>query len=266
VRALDELESTGLEGVGNPFGLFFSPDGQWIGFFDGATVLKKVAATGGRPMTVSLVGNYNPRGASWSADDTIVFATSDQTSGLFRVAAAGGEREVLTTPNAAQRELDHLWPEVLPGGDAVLFTITTGAGTDQAQIAVLDLRTRTQKVVIRGGSHAHYVPTGHLVYAVSGTLRAVAFDLNRLEAVGTPVPILEQVLTNTNGAANVSLSGDGTLVYVPGAQVAARTLVWVDRQGRETPLTAPSMRVGGVKLLLSPGRRNTEPPERPFTS
>src|SRR6185503_19671767 len=135
-----------------PGGLFFSPDGQWIGFFDGTTTLKKVAATGGPPMTISrIIGT--PVGASWSTDDTIIFATNDPASGLFRVAATGGQPEVLTMRNREQGELDHLAPEVLPGGQAVLFTIVT-AGS--AQIAVLDLATREQKVLIRGGGGARY--------------------------------------------------------------------------------------------------------------
>ena len=149
-------------------------------------------------MTVSRTTG-DSHGASWSTDDTIMFATNDPASGLLRVAAAGGEPEVLTTPNRDQGELGHRWPEVLPGGRAVLFTITTAGGLDNAQIAVLDLATREQKVLIRGGSHARYVPTGHLVYGVAGTLRAVAFDLRRLEVVGTPVPVLEQVITTRWG-------------------------------------------------------------------
>ena len=93
-------------------------------------------------------------------------------------AAAGGPTTVLTRPDRAQGEADHCWPELLPGGRAVLFTITalTG-GLDAAQVAVLDLQTGTRTVLVRGGSHAHYVPSGHLVYAAAGTLRAVPFDL-----------------------------------------------------------------------------------------
>jgi serine/threonine-protein kinase len=116
------------------------------------------------------------RGATWGEDDTIVFATAYPNSGLLRVSAAGGTPAVLTTPNREKGERNHLWPEFLPGKQAVLFTIiaTTGAVED-SQIAVLDLRSGTQKVLI-GGSNAHYVPSGHLVYSVAGTLRAVAFD------------------------------------------------------------------------------------------
>jgi eukaryotic-like serine/threonine-protein kinase len=239
VRAFDQLEPTALSGLGAPGGLFFSPDGQWIGFFDGTGALKRVEGTGGPPLTVGrAIGN--PRGASWSTDDTIIFATDNTTSGLLRVAAGGGAPQVLTMPNLDQGEQDHYWPEVLPGGQAVLFTIMTGGGLNDAQIAVLDLRTQRQKILIRGGSHARYLPTGHLVYGITGTLRAVAFDLRRLEVVGTPVPVLEQVMTTpTLGVVSMSISDNGTLVYLPVAETARFTLVWVDRQGREDPLKAP---------------------------
>ena len=192
-------------GLGAPLAPFVSPDGQWIGFFDGGTALKKVAITGGPAVTLGRPDGI-PQGASWGADGTIIFATVNVTTGLQRIAATGGEPTVLTRPNRARGEADHLWPEILPGGQAVLFTITaTTGGLDQAQIAVLDLRTGTQTVLIRGGSDARYVssglgsPTraeregGHLVYAAAGTLRAVAFDLARLAVVGTPVPVLPQV-------------------------------------------------------------------------
>ena len=149
---------------------------------------------------------------------------------------------MLTTPNRERGEVDHLWPEFLPGGQAVLFTMTaTTGGLDNAQVAVLDLATGATTVVVRGGHHAHYVPTGHLVYGAGGTLRAVAFDLGRLEVVGTPVPVLEQVVTTGDGAVDVAVAANGTLVYVPGrgGAGAQRSLVWVDRMGREEPLAAP---------------------------
>ena len=95
------------------------------------------------------------------------------------------------------------------------------ASIENAQIAVLDLQTGTSKVLIRGGSHAHYVPTGHLVYGVAGTLRAVAFDLGRLEVVGTPAPVLEGVVTTRQGAADVAVAANGSLVYVPGVAPVA---------------------------------------------
>ena len=103
---------------------------------------------------------------------------------------------------------------------------------------MLDLRTGMSKVLIRGGSDAHYVPTGHLIYAVAGTLRAVAFDLRRLEVVGTPVPVLEGVMTTVLGAAGIAVAANGALVYIPGGAAGGGqlTVVSVDSQGRPTPL------------------------------
>ncbi len=98
------------------------------------------------------------------------------------MSSAGGEPTVLTKPNRERGEADHLWPQFLPGSQAVLFTITaTTGGLDASQVAVLDLRTGMPKTLVRGGSQAQYVPSGHLVYAAAGTLRAIAFDLKRLE-------------------------------------------------------------------------------------
>jgi serine/threonine-protein kinase len=238
VRALDRLDTTSLTGLGEPYGPFVSPDGQWIGFFEGVSSLKKVAITGGPAVTLGRPGG-TAIGASWSPDGTIIFATNIPTTGLLQIADAGGEPTVLTRPNREGGEAGHFWPEVLPGGQAVLFTIaaTTG-GIDQAQIAVFDLRTHTQRVLIRGGSHARYVSSGHLVYAAAGTLHAVAFDLTRLAVVGTPVAVQPEVLTDGRGG--LAVAADGTLVYVSGSvSEAPRRLVWVDRQGHETPLPAP---------------------------
>ena len=156
-----------------------------------------------------------------------------------------GRLTVLTRPDRAQGEADHFWPEMLPGGRAVLFTITalTG-GLEAAQVAVLDLQTGT-----RTGSRARRqsrplrasARSGHLVYAAAGTLRAVAFDLARLETRGTPVTVVPDVVHDIKAAWTPSVAGDGTLAYVSGDGVAGtpRTLVWVDRQGRETPIGAP---------------------------
>ena len=204
-------------------------------------------------------------GAAWAPDDTIIVGTTDATTGLQRVSAAGGELTVLPQPARAGANA-YAWPEMLPGGRAVLFTIgaTTG-GLDAAQIAVLDLATRTAKVLVRGGSHAHYVPSGlsspkraerergHLVYAAGGGLRAVPFDLARLETRGTAVTVLPRLITSRQERASLR-AADGTLAYVDApdaASPATRTLVWVDRQGREesagrarAPLL-PSARVAG---------------------
>jgi hypothetical protein len=141
-----------------------------------------------------------------------------------------------------------VWPEILPDGRAVLFTITAPAGVaDAAQVAVRDLRTGLHKTLVRGGSDARYVASGHLVFTVAGTLRAVAFDVSTLEVRGTPVPVVPRLAMGatvfSSTAADFALAADGTLVYVEppaGASHNARTLVWVDRAGREQPISAPA--------------------------
>jgi serine/threonine-protein kinase len=239
VRALERLDATSLTGFNEPYGLFVSPNGQWIGFFEGFVALKKVAISGGPAVTIGR-SDGTAFGASWGADGTIIFATNLRATGLQRIADTGGEPEVLTRPNRADGEEDHYWPEILPGGQAVLFTITaTTGGPQQSQVAVLDLQTLTQRVLIQGGSRARYVSSGHLVYAAGAPrerLHAVAFDLSRLDVVGTPVTVQPEVPTDKGWA----VAANGTLVYVSGGvSDVPRSLVWVDRQGQETPIPAP---------------------------
>jgi serine/threonine-protein kinase len=242
VRALDALEPVAIATGGVLRGPFVSPDGQWIGFIDGVNTLRKVAITGGPPITLARLDGVS-LGATWAPDDTIIFATSNVATGLQRVSAAGGTPEVLTRPDHAHGEANHVWPEILPGGRAVLFTITSRAGgIDTAQVVVGDLRTGTHRVLLHGGSHGHYVDSGHLVYVAAGTLRAIPFDLMRLETHGTAVPVLPRLVTTSFGAGDFAVAKDGTLVYVdvPGnLGVNARTLVWVDRMGKEESIAAP---------------------------
>ena len=188
------------------------------------------------------------RGATWTANDTIVFATSSFTTGLQEIAAAGGPIKVLTSPDRARGEIDHAWPETLPGGRAVLFTIVPATGDLAAsEIAVLQLDTGQYKVVLRGGSHAHYIRSGHLVYVTANTLHAVGFDPVALETRGTPVAVVRDVLSTTaapGGGVDAVVADDGTLAYVRGNADALdrRSLVWVDRQGRQTDTNAPPRR------------------------
>jgi len=239
VRATDQLDAHPLPGIG-ALGMFFSPDSRWIGFFT-PTELKRVSITGG-----------------WGDDNTIVFATDDPRTGLWRVSADGGEPTVLTTPDAAERENDHGFPSVLPGGRGVLFTITASGQADAAQVAVLDLSTDRRKTLVRGGSQAEYVDpsdgtgqAGYLIYAAAGTLRAVRFDSVRVEVLGDPMTVVEQVMIKPTGAANYAVSRQGTLFHVPGGvsvQMSPRSLVWVDRKGHEEPIKAPLRPYGAPRI------------------
>jgi len=239
VRAFDQTDSVPLAGVDFPGSVFIKPDGQWVGFV-GEFVLRKVATNGGAVQDLLKLGARSMLGATWGERGTIIFATERTSTGLEQISEDGGATTVLTRPNRDRGEDYHAWPAFLPGGQAVLFTILHTGSIDSAEIAVLDLSTGTHKVILRGGSAARYLPSGHLVYGAAGSLRAVAFDLERLEVRGTPVPVVPQLLTTPNGAADFDVASDGTLVYVRGGiEEPARTLVWVDRQGREEPIPAP---------------------------
>jgi serine/threonine-protein kinase len=241
VRPFDQLEAIPLvrsTAVRDPF---VSPDGQWVGFVEENVNLKKVAITGGPAVPVATLDGLS-RGATWAQDGTIIFATQATTTGLQRVSAGGGEPTVLTRPDRARGEADHWWPELLPGGQAVLLTVTAMMGPlDAASVAVLDLTSGRQTVLIRGGSDAHYVPSGHLVFTAGGTLRAVRFDVAHLTVVGTSVPVAPLALRSGAANADAVVAGDGTLVYIlgDGGFGPERRMVWVDRQGHETPIAAP---------------------------
>ena len=239
LRHLDRLEVEFVTGTANARVPFWSPDSKWIGFTVANLEMRKVSATGGPTAVIARVA-APPRGAAWGDDGNIVFATSDTSTGLFTVPAAGGEPKVLTRPDTTRGEVDHVFPTAVPGGRTVLFTILTRANTSEsAQIAALDVTTGEYNVLLSGGSSPEYVAPGYIVYAATGALRAVRFDAARAELIGDPVPVLDQVAMPGVGVAQYSLARNGDLVYIPGgANVTGsdRTLVWVDRSGKEAPV------------------------------
>jgi eukaryotic-like serine/threonine-protein kinase len=259
VRGLDQLDPTPLTPPGLPKNPFSSPDGQSIGFFEvgtGRLSLRKVAISGGPALEVARFDGPS-RGATWGDDNNIVVATSAPDTGLWSVPASGGAPQVLTRPNHERGESDHLYPHYLPGGKAVLFTITAPTGgSEAAQVAVLDVNAGTWKTVIRGASQAQYVASGHLVYLAGDALWAVPFDLTRLAPTGPARVIVPHILILPTGSAEFDVARDGTLVYVTGDVAAARRrLVWVDRQGREEEIKAAPPRPYAAARLSPDGSR-----------
>jgi serine/threonine-protein kinase len=252
VRRLAQLQATALPGTDGADSPAFSPNGQWIAFLaDGK--LKKIAATGGAAVTVCEAANA--RGIEWLGDDTIIFANTIPGSGLMRVSSASGLPETLIS--AVQGEIAQRWPQALPGGQSVLFTSSGSIGSyNNADLVVQTLASGARTVVQRGGFHARYLPSGHLVYLHDGTLFAVPFDTSRLAVTGPPVPALDGVASNpVTGGAQVAVSANGTLAYVPGQSGTNRTPIhWMDHAGKTTPLRAtPSNWFG---LAFAPdGRR-----------
>jgi serine/threonine-protein kinase len=203
---------------------FFSPDSQWVAYFD-AGKLKKAPIGGGAPMT--LADAPTPRGGTWLPDGSIVFAPISR-GGLMMLPATGGPAQVLTTPDSTRGETSHRTPAFAPGSDIVLFA-TDGSGRS---IQAVSLRTKKVTVLFQGdGGTPRYLPTGHLAYVIDQKLVAVPFDLSGLRVSGSPFTIVDD-------AASFSFSDDGTLIYNDSApaNVLVSTLVWVDRDGSVSPL------------------------------
>ncbi len=253
VRSTDGVEPralTGTDGADNPF---FSPDGQWVGFFAQGK-LKKVSVAAGAVQVLCDAPGLFGKGGSWGPDNTIYFAPRNN-SGLSKVSSSGGTPVEVTKLDRSKGEISHRWPQVLPGGKAVLFSVWRGPGRDEMQVALQMLDTGERRMLVQGGESGRYVSPGYLVYAREDTLLAVPFDANRLEVSGkAPVPLAEQVRHGVEGA-QYAVSDVGELVYAPGSvHRGDRRLVWVDRSGRVEPLTVPS-RAYGTPVLSPDGRR-----------
>jgi eukaryotic-like serine/threonine-protein kinase len=247
VRALDSLEAKPLSSTESATAPFFSPDGRWIGFF-AESKLKKVSVTGAFLQT--LCDAPAGKGGSWGPDDMIYFAPFNG-SGLWRISASGGTCEEVTKLDRGKGEISHRWPQVLPGGQAVLFTAWTGPAPDEKHLQLLRLGTGERHVLVQSASTGRYIPSGHLVYSRNEALIAVPFDLARAEVTGPPVALEEFVQERIEGA-QYAVSDFGTLAYLPGnPQWDLQRLVWVDGNGDIEPIPAPP-RAYTTPVVISP--------------
>ncbi len=220
---------------------FFSPDGQWIGYFSRSDKkLKKAAIGGGAPEILCDIDAAAGDG-SWDLGDTVVYVDG----GIMRVSANGGKSEKLSKRSSADiaKEGRPFAPQMLPDGKTLLFSNVAGTSWTDREIVAQSLRSGERKVLAKGVTGGRYISTGHIVYTQSNNLLAIPFDLNKLKVTGSPVSILE-------GLSNFAFSKSGTLVYIPTPAIATEsasaspeyTLVWVDKEGKEDP------------ILTSPGR------------
>ena len=242
IRSLSEFESHPIPGselsggLGSPV---FSPDGRSIAFYspDG---LKRIPVTGGTALPICPADN--PHGVTWD-ESGIIFG---QTRGVFRCPANGGTPEQLVSIEQGERVHG---PQLLPDGQTLLFTLAKitdlNERWDKGQIVAQSLTSKTRTTIINGASDARYLHPGHLLYAVGGTLFAAPFDPVRLALTGGSVGVIEGVRRASNaqtGAAQLSISNNGTLVYVPGPSGLAATdrlLALADRSGAVTKLKLP---------------------------
>ncbi|HJZ75403.1 MAG TPA: protein kinase [Vicinamibacterales bacterium] len=243
VKSMAELEARTIHaisgGIANPT---FSPDSRAIAFWSlSDRTIRRVAVTGGAPVAVTSTVDFVFFGMSWDVSGIL---WGEGAHGIMRITPEGGTPEKLAS--VKEGELAH-GPQILPGGRALLFTLGNGSATDRwdkAQIVVQSLTSGKRKTIIQGGSDARYLASGHLVYAISGTLFAAPFDVNRLEISGSPTPVLEGVrrsLGGVTGSAQFSVSDTGSLLYVPGPSTmsAANDLGAIDRTGSVQRLKFP---------------------------
>jgi serine/threonine protein kinase/Tol biopolymer transport system component len=253
LRDLDRLQAERLPGTENAWRPFFSPDGQWIGFFVPGSPssrtgkLMKIATQGGDPL--ELCPAFPPAGATWLADDSIVFTGQDDgtdltagsfSSDLFRVSASGGVPEKLAKPDAMGRgERTFILPHSIPGRDAFLFTVLDTL--NRPDVALYDLHTGKYTTVVERGLNAQFVPPGYLVFARTNALWAATFDPGS-RAVGQPIVVQSDIQEDrVSETVPFAVSGEGSLVFAPltPAREPLRTPVWVDHEGREETIALP---------------------------
>jgi serine/threonine-protein kinase len=247
LRNLDDFAAKpipGTEGAANPF---FSPDGEWLGFFASEKLLT-IAVSGGAPHALCDVSGAGF--GAWGEDGNIYFNPSTQgVLGLRRISAAGGQSQPVVSPDITLGELTFERPQVIPGQQELLVRVLKGFGAEQSAVAVLSLKTGKHQTILEGAGSAFYVAPHYLFFARSGGVWGISLDLQHLRVVGTPTQIIEGV--STSDLEQFAVSTNGSLFYIPGGyQRPERQLVEVSRWGEVRFLT-PDIR-GFEDLALSP--------------
>ena len=250
IRHISDLDVRPLEGSNAPGtdgAPLFSPDGRFLSFIQGNAIIssrrrfQKAALSGGAATTLADYDMFH--GGDWSRDGWIYW-TAQYPGGIVRIRDSGGAIEPVTTLDEQKAERSHRFAHLLPDEQAIIYTVASGDidSYDDARIELFDLRTKQKKTLLTGGTAAVYSPSGHIVYARAGKLFAAPFDLTRREVTGGSFEVLNGLMMSTNtGAANFALSRRGDLAYIAGAvEGGRRTLVWVDRAGKEEPLPLPA--------------------------
>lgn len=259
-RSLDSYAAQPMDGTLNGTSPFFSPDGQWVGFASDGKI-KKVNISGGSVITVCDAPGF--RGAWWGPDDRIYYSPTYE-SGLYSIPAGGGEAKVFSVLDTARRDRTHRWPQVLPGGKWVLYTV---GDIDHPQyylespFVLQSIKTGECRTLDVRGEIARYLEPGYLVVAQNGTLLAAPFSVDDARTTKSLTPVVDHVNASLgSGIADFSISQNGHLSYLSGWVDIDRELVWVSRSGTVTPLPIPPQQFrnarispDGSKLAISVG-------------
>jgi eukaryotic-like serine/threonine-protein kinase len=242
IRNLDQFAPKLLTGTEGARDAFFSPDGQWLGFFAGSK-LKKVEVSGGAVVTLADV--QDDRGGAWGENGVILFAPYTRTF-LRQVPAAGGT--VSDFSKLTDKEVTNRWPEFLPGGKVAIYTASDdGNNYENADIIAQVIATGDRKVLYHGGYSPHFVTGGYLTFTHEDTLFAVKFDPDKLKINGQPVPVIEHVGgNNSNGGSPVSISKTGHVVYAKGGTPDQILLNWLSPDGKLIPISKEARSYWGI--------------------
>ena len=233
VRELDSLTARALPGTGGAQYPFWSPDSRAIAFFAEGK-LKRIDLAGGPALTLCDTGMA--RGGSWSTRDVLVWGGFG--TGTFGVPAVGGRPAATTAPRDASAG-DHRFPWFLPDGRHFLY-VDTNSNPEQSGIYVADLDSHDRKRLLAAESNAVFSPPGHLLFVREGVLVAQSFDTEKLQLTGDPVPVADQVDSQSTKAQNqFSISQNGVLAYTSGIRGGGSILTWFDRSGKVTGTLGP---------------------------
>jgi Tol biopolymer transport system component len=265
VRRVDQFQDTPVPGTDGAAGPFFSPDGQWLAYVEGRKIFKVNMRSGGAPVLLCecAVPGGGHNGAEWLGDGTMVFSQMER--GLLRLSAEGGVSTEITVPGASPREFDHHNPAALPDPGVLLFTVHRATG--QFDVVAQTMATGQRKVLVENAYDAHYLPSGHLVFARAGAIHVASFDASRLDINGPIVRMVDHVQDSPgDGDGGFRVSANGTLAFRPNPSPEGRTLTWVSRTGDETPLplepraySTPRVSPDGTRLAFAvadEGRRD----------
>jgi serine/threonine-protein kinase len=258
VRERDHWDIRPVPGTELAHQPFFSPDGGRVGFITEDRHLKIVSFTGEPPVTL-LDSIVRRGGGAWGPDDYLYFSEGDggeNPPGLRRISVAGGPVEVVTVVDTTRQERRHYFPDVLPNGKGVVFSVARQILYRAAlmDIAVGDLSTGEHRILLTG-VHARWSPTGHILFVTEdGTLMAAPFDDEALQLTGPAVPLFGGIHVEGLASVDIAVSDNGTLVYGPGDVSRARQgrLVWVDREGDEEEIDPSWIGAFGPMPALSP--------------
>jgi Tol biopolymer transport system component len=253
IRSMDSLQIKPIPGTRNAHNPFFSPDGQQVGFFTDKQ-LKKVSLAGGEPSTLL---EDIPRGfaafGSWADDGRIVFSIQSGNHGLQRIPDNGGQQaETLVAPDTEDGKVYYCYPQVLPGGNAILYSHVSRTSRIEAFL----LNTRKQKTVLDDASYGTYVSSGHLIFVQGKVLMAAPFDVEKLKVTGPLVPLVNDDIRFDWGGwtPQITVSHNGTIVYISRSEPSKGELVWVDRHGVSTPIVGAPSDVYSNPCLSPDGR------------